>query len=600
MKVKALDAHLINVIAAGEVIDRPASIVKELVENSLDALAKRVKVEVEAGGTALIRVIDDGQGIASEDLKLAIQRHTTSKIATQQDLETIQTLGFRGEALASICEVARVQISSRTRQEKEAHCLVVEGGKVQSLRATGRGVGTTIEVRDLFFNLPPRRKFLKSEKTETLHITRVMKRFLFSHPHVHLELRQGTRSVLDSPGSQTLQEIASHLYGAKLAKSLVPVEFDGELVKVRGWVSAPQLTRADRNEQYVFVNRRAVSDALIQHTLNRAFEGVLDKQRHPYACLKLTLDPHLVDVNVHPQKHEVRFLDPQSIKRDLMQALNQALVSSHATPKLPWKAAQAALRYRPHPQRQDLDLEAALKERRTFPDAADTPQKQRQDLPPRTPPLQKQPRMSPTPPATGGLIHTCEERVVGQLHGTYIVVQTPEGFELIDQHVAHERILYEQFLKQFARGGVLSQKLLLPETLKTTPDQAQLLSANLRALADLGIEAEAFGTNAFLLRGWPQALAAFHAATGYQHPLERLLALLESEEDPDIDVLAKALVASLACEAAVVKNTLMPLEAMRHLVAQLKTVDDPYHCPHGRPIVLKYELSDLERAFKRR
>ncbi len=621
MKVKALDPHLINIIAAGEIVDRPASIVKELVENSLDAMAKRIDIDIQNGGLQLIRVEDDGQGISKEDLELAIQRHTTSKISTQEDLDGIQTLGFRGEALASICEVAKVSVSSKTADTDEGNQLIIEAGDVQSISAVGRRQGTTIEVRDLFFNLPPRRKFLKSEKTETLHITRLMKRFLFSHPEVHLRLIQGKRTVLDSPGSQDLIEIASHLYDTKVAKGLVPVDYQGDVLKVRGWVSTAQLNRADRNEQYTFVNARAVSDAVIYYTLNRAYEGTLQKGRHPYVCLHIELDPHLVDVNVHPQKHEVRFLDAQTIRRELLQALNQTLLSSHATPNLPWKQAEEALRYRPERTGavEKLDLREELEQRREamppiqteLRDASTSrfPERQPETIneslsqpkveAAQTTPIEETVQPSATP-FQSSLTETEEVRVVGQIHGTYIVVQTSSGFELIDQHVAHERVLYEKFLKQIAETGIQSQKMLLPETIKVTPDQAQQFGQHMGTLAKLGIDIEAFGPDTFLVRAWPQALAEFHAETGYQHILQRLLEVIEQEGDPSFEALAEVMVASLSCEAAVVKNTLMPLEAMRHLVKQLKKADNPFHCPHGRPIILQYGLPELERAFKRR
>lgn len=602
MKVKVLDSHLINVIAAGEVIDRPASVVKELVENSLDAGAARIDVQIEQGGLSAIRVSDDGEGMDRQDLELSILRHTTSKIATQQDLESIRTLGFRGEALASICEVARVRISSRTAHSHEGFGLEVEGGKAGALQALGRAIGTTVEVRELFFNVPARRKFQKSERAETFHVTRLMKRFLFSHPRVHLLLTQGNRPLLDSPPSGDLMEIAAHLYGHPVASGLVPVSFQGEILKVDGWVSTSQRTRADRNEQYTYVNARAVSDPVLHYAIVRAYEGQLEGGRHPYVCLHLTLDPSQVDVNVHPQKHEVRFLDAQAVKRDLLHALTQALVSRHAAPQLPWKAAQEALRFRP--QRTPVDLHDELLQRRERTGIAAGG-----FFPTPGVPVSAEPGSS-APASTGQaqltqkpqtqLTPVEEERVVGQIHGTYIVVQTPGGFELVDQHVAHERVLYEKLLRQLAQGGVLAQKLLVPEVFRLPADQVQLLEAHTGVLAGLGIEVEPFGADAFLIRAWPQSLAAFHAEAGYQEALEALLELLSHEGETRLEALAKVLVASLACEAAVVKHTLLPLEAMRHLVHELKRLENPYHCPHGRPIILQYDLAALERAFKRR
>jgi len=372
-RVKALDPHLINVIAAGEVIERPASILKELIDTSLDAGAARLELEDEGGGVRLARVSDDGEGMAREDLELAIQRHTTSKIASEADLEAIRTLGFRGEALASICEVARVRIRSRPVHADDGHELIIEGGTVRALGAAGRAPGTTVEVRDLFFNVPARRKFLKSERTESIHITRAVKRFLCSHPDVHLKLAQNGKTTIDSPRTGDLREVAAHLYGPQVAKSVVPVEFQGEVLRVWGWASTAQKSRADRNEQYTFVNRRAVSDPALNYALGRAYQGALEPGRHPYVCLHLELDPRLVDVNVHPQKHEVRFLDAQAVKRELIRALSDALVSTHAVPNLPWKQAESALRHRPIRPEGGLDLAEELKNRALEPTRAQRP-----------------------------------------------------------------------------------------------------------------------------------------------------------------------------------------------------------------------------------
>ncbi len=587
-RVKALDPHLINVIAAGEVIERPASILKELIENSLDSNATRLEVEVEGGGVRLARVSDDGDGMERNDLELAVQRHTTSKISSEADLEAIRTLGFRGEALASICEVARVRIRSRPAHADEGHELSIEGGTVRALEPAGRAVGTTVEVRDLFYNVPARRKFLKREQTESIHITRAVKRFLFSHPDVHLKLTQNGKTTIDSPRTDDLREVAAHLYGPQVAKSVVSVDFQGEVLRVWGWASTAQQSRADRNEQYTFVNRRAVSDAALNYALGRAYRGALEPGRYPYVCLHLELDPRLVDVNVHPQKHEVRFLDAQGVKRELIRALSESLVSTHATPNLPWKQAESALRYKPTRPEGGLDLAEELKQRSLEPTRAERP---------------AAPTSQPSPPPVpqkSELVTTPDYQVVGQIHGTYIVLQTAAGFELIDQHVAAERVLYERFLKQLSQGGVRPQKLLIPETLELSPDAAQALNDHQEALNKLGIELEAFGPDTFLLRAWPQSLAEHHASAGYQDTLERLLETVEQEGEPDFETLAKTLVASLACEAAVVKHTLLPLEAMRHLVKGLKAAQDPYHCPHGRPVILKYDLGQLERAFKRR
>lgn len=595
-RIYELDEHLIRKIAAGEVIERPASVVKELVENSLDAGAKRIEVLVEGGGLRRIAVLDDGTGMSHADVLLAIRRHTTSKIRSERDLECIQTLGFRGEALASIVEVSRTTIVTRARDESEGTRLEIEGGVVKSVRREGRGRGTTVDVRGLFFNTPARRKFLKSERTEFLHISRVLKRFALAYPEVHFRLVHNGRKALESPPARELREVIAQLYGAELARSLLDVRADGREVWVRGLVSPPQQARADRSEQHVFVNGRFVRDPAVQYAITKAHEGFL-KDKHPMVFLFLEVDPSQVDVNVHPQKAEVRFANPKIIQTEVKRAIAEALLAGKAvpelhTPRVPSPApapsdANAALKpplalRSSAPSAPELDLKRELLERAR---AASSP-----TAPPRDAKEDAEGR-------EGGV----SDRILGQLHGTYILVQTPEGLELIDQHVAHERILFEKYWEQLTSGQVRRQRLLLPLTLEFPPDRAELLEAHLLKLSErLGIGLERFGGGTFLLREWPESFAEGLTEERARRALERVLSALEREEEPHLEELAKALAADRACEAAVVKNTALTREEMEHLVRKLRRAKNPYRCPHGRPIIVKYSLYELERAFGRR
>ena len=590
-RVRELDEHLIRKIAAGEVIERPASVVKELIENSLDAGAKRVEVLVEGGGLRRIAVLDDGVGMSRADALLAIRRHTTSKIRSEQDLERIQTLGFRGEALASIVEISRTVITTRPREEPQGTRLEIEGGVVKLVRAEGRGPGTTVDVRDLFFNTPARRKFLKSERTEFAHIARVLKRFALAYPEVHFRLVHNGRKVLESPPARELREVVAQLYGAELARSLLDVRAEAPGVKVYGLVAPPHQARSDRGEQHVFVNGRFVRDPAVQYAIAKAYEGFL-KDKHPVVFLFLEVDPRRVDVNVHPQKAEVRFADPKLIQAEVKRAVAEALLEGKAVPELraPRVASSApkpplALRS-PASSAPQLDLKRELLERAR---AASSPS-------PLIPP-----DVSEEETEVHGEPKEVPDRVLGQLHGTYILVQTPEGLELIDQHVAHERILFEKYWEQLSSGGVRRQRLLLPMTLEFPPDQAELLEAHLPTLGEkLGIGLERFGGGTFLLREWPESFAEGLTEERARHALERVLHALEREEEPRLEELAKALAADLACEGAVVKNTPLTVEEMEHLVRELRRAKNPYRCPHGRPIIVQYPLSELERAFGRR
>ena len=629
-RVHELDERLIGKIAAGEVVERPASVVKELVENSLDAGATRVDVHVEGGGLRRIVVSDDGWGMSREDALLAIRRHTTSKIATEADLEAIQTLGFRGEALASIVEVSRTTLVTREAGAPEATRLDVEGGVVKRVRAEGRPRGTTVEVRDLFFNTPARRKFLKSERTEFAHVIRVLKRFALAHPSVHFTLTHGggdgRRLVLESPPAQTPREVVAQLYGAELARALLDVHADAEQLRVRGLVAPPTVSRGDRGEQHVFVNGRFVRDAALQHAIAKAYEGFLPKDRHPVVFLFLEVDPRAVDVNVHPQKLEVRFRDPRLVQGTVKQAIVEALLTRGAAPTLTPRASSPAcsrsrsrsrsrssapLRPRaPRGQEATLDLKRELLERRREHEREHGSEREQG-----TPPSPAYANAIPDAHAvaeggTGAEAEAeaeVEARVVGQLHGTYIVVQTPEGFELIDQHVAHERVLFERYLEQLLRGGPRRQALLVPLTLEFPPDEAELLERHLERLKEkLGIELERFGPRAFLVRAWPEAFAEGLSPERARQTLERLLELLEREDGGEgeaalsLEELAKRVAADRACAAAVVKHTPLTPEEMAQLVRELYRTKNPYRCPHGRPIVVKYPLEELERAFGRR
>ena len=582
MKVKVLDAHLVNKIAAGEVIERPASIAKELIENSLDAGATKIELVVEGGGERQLRVADDGEGMTQEDLLLAIQRHTTSKISSEDDLFAIRTLGFRGEALASIVEVSKTVITSKSDASAEGVQVEIEGGRVLTVKAAGRARGTTVDVRELFFNVPARRKFLKSAKTEFFHIVRAAKRFALAYPNVHFRLEHDGKLVLDLPPSSDLRQTIARLYTADFARALLDVSMTIPGLTVRGLVSPSHLTRSDRTEQFLFVNGRFVKDAQINYAISQAYESALKSEQYPYIFLFIEIDPRSVDVNVHPQKAEVRFAEPIKVQALVKQAITKALTSAHAAPRFESSKIQVE-----SSKSNNLELQTSHVERprgESF--------NVRKELT-----VHQQPFVSsPVSPE-----HAPSFRILGQLHGTYIIVQTESGLEIIDQHVAHERILYERFLAQLKENKIIRQRLLIPVTVEMPPDKAELLAAHLKDLDErVGIGIEHFGGGTFVLRDWPQALTSDWSKSEFSATIERVLATLEQEAEPTLEELAKVLAARVACEAAVVKNKPLRPEEMTELIRQLKQTQNPYSCPHGRPIVLAYSLEELERKFGRR
>ena len=576
-KVKVLDPHLVNKIAAGEVIERPASVVKELVENSLDAGASRVEVAIEHGGLTEIAVADDGEGMSPEDLRLAIRRHTTSKIATEQDLERIITLGFRGEALASIVEVSKTAITTCARGGEEAARLEVAGGDVISLEPAARAPGTTVEVRELFYNTPARRKYLRSEKTERYQIMRTMRRFILARSEVHFILVSDGRTAIDAPPTTDLRERIAALYGPGFARALIEVQSEGDRIKIFGLVGRPEEARADRRDQLIFVNGRCIHDQAVSYAISRAYEGLVKEGKFPPIFLFIELPPELVDVNVHPRKEEVRFADHRLVQGEVRRAIHHGLLSQQIVPKLeperprPRREGVHYREYRRAAQGEGLELDL----RREFAEWA------ARERPP-----------APPEPAW---------RILGQLHNTYILVQTDEGLELIDQHVAHERVLYERFIAQLEGGEVPRQRLLIPMTIELPPERAELLAGHLDLLDKrLGIGLEAFGGGSFILRDWPEVLAERLGKEGTREAIEKVLDILESGEEPQFTELAKDLAAELACAAALVKNTPLSAEEMQNLVQQLRETENPYRCPHGRPIIVKYTLEDLEKRFGRR
>jgi DNA mismatch repair protein MutL len=599
MRIHELDAHLINKIAAGEVIERPASLIKELIENSLDAESTVIEIQMDGGGTQRIRVSDNGIGMSQDELLISIQRHTTSKIKSEKDLYDIQTLGFRGEALASIVEVSRTSIISRSRYLSEGTKIEIEAGKVLECQSSGRGQGTTIDVRDLFFNTPARKKFLKSERTEYTHILRTVKKLILAHPQVHFKLIHGTKVALESPNARDSREVVSHLYSNDLAKSLLEVNADGSEISVNGFIAPPDQSRPDRNEQHLFVNGRAIKDISLNFAISKAYEGFIGGGRFPITFLFVQINPEMIDVNVHPKKEEVRFSNLPLVQRELKRAVGDALLAHGVVPSI----KSTSLTYgnashgmsqnssSPSPpiaqSSQQFDLKRELSSR------AGT-------ATPAAPQMQHGASTSGSAHESAGeaLGH---DRVIGQLHGTYIVIQTAEGIELIDQHVAHERILYEKYLAQLTSGSIHRQKLLIPMSLEFSPDQAENLEKHLQLLEErLGVGIERFGGGTFILRDWPESLARDLTQEQVTQTLQRILQQLEHDDDIDLNELASGMAADLACEAAVVKNTPLTREAMEGLIAQLRMSENPYRCPHGRPVIIAYSLIELEKAFGRR
>lgn len=677
-RIQQLSHSVINKIAAGEVIERPASVIKELLENSIDALATRIEVEIQRGGADLIRIVDDGEGIHPDDLPLAVAAHATSKLKSADDLFHVRSMGFRGEALASIAEISRLRIRSRQADSDIGTELVVNGGDMQPLVPCGCPVGTSIEVRELFYTTPVRRKFLKNASTEFGHISEQFTRIALANPNLHLTLKHNDRVVYDLPATQHLPERLELFYGAELANDLIPVEMHREGNRVWGYVGHPKQSRTTRKHQYLFLNGRWIQDRSLQHALNEGYRGLLMVGRQPVAFLFLEVPPDSVDVNVHPTKSEVRFLDPSALFRlvlssirskflgmDLGGVLDANRLVPHAqlgssleqapvhdlsfdeheatgavAPQLRveeelsnWAQAQLSewrpSTDRPAPTESSYALRAESSPSPSEEPHADAEQPStditsglnpwldRSALP--SPPSQFRPfpggpapiasrilaaptpTSAPTPPAT---LKAAELPTTGdsasvramQVHDCYLVIETPDGVHIIDQHALHERIMYEQLRRRILSGSAEVQRLLVPIPVELTPREAAIALDNAELLAELGLLVQDFGGNTVALSGLP-------TLSRRADPTDMLKSVIEKIDSQNEQLTRRDLLDSLlhmmACKSAIKAGQRLSQEEITALLDQRHLCDDHHHCPHGRPTSLKLSKTELDRQFGR-
>jgi DNA mismatch repair protein MutL len=563
-----LSPEVSSQIAAGEVVERPASVVKELLENALDAGARHISITVEGAGKRLIEVADDGCGIPTVELTLAVARHATSKLNSAADLFRIATLGFRGEALASIGSVARLTLTSRPAEAAVGGQLRLEGGVAGEVQPVGVPVGTAARVENLFFNIPARLKFLKSDLTERRAIDDLVTRYALAYPQVRFHLQQENHPSLQTSGNGNRREILAALYGVEVAQQLLEVLADYDVVRINGYISPISLTRSNRREITFFVNGRWVHDAALTTALVQAYHTQLMVGRYPLAVLFLDLPPEMVDVNVHPAKAEVRFRDRDSVFSGVQRAVRRALLA-----------------YTPVP-----GLEAELLTPPQIP-----------SFPPSQPSSAPAPFLPITPPPQLPASPTPLLRLVGQIASTYLVAEGPDGLYLIDQHAAHERVLFEKLMMQHAGGEegenkIPTQSLLQPATVELPPAGARLLANQLPLLARLGFQVEPFGPTTFLVRAIPALLSG-------ADPVAALRVIVEDFEEDETPLQAEleARLIARVCKRAAVKagQTLSPAE-QHALLDGLESCSSPRTCPHGRPTMIHLSVDLLERQFGRR
>ncbi len=685
-RIRVLSDHLANQIAAGEVVERPASVAKELVENSIDAGARRVEVTIEAGGRRLLRVVDDGSGMTRDDAVLAFERHATSKISTTEDLAAIHTLGFRGEALASIASVARVELLTCTAEDAEATRVQIEGGRLRDVAPAAHPRGTTFVMRDLFFNVPARRKFLRSEATESFHLTNLVTHYALAHPEIEFVLTNNGREILRASPAQDLRERAYQIFGAEFVGNLLAIEGGHPaLVRVRGFTSAPRERRTSADAQYLFVNGRFIRDRLVRRALSEGYRSVLPHGVYPAALLFLEVPFEEVDVNVHPAKTEVRFRRAAAIADAVRESIRAALaragfvrdVESYVDGKPPEdlieddassasvaldiptsnitnetlardeqssdslsSSASSSFNPRPQPDAQQthigfnapvaddepfayslaLDkIDDVKTETANTPTSTDADDNARdalrrnayassiaQSSDSQTSDVQASDSPTSALPQFDSASHLAREvevatlssniRPLGQLDESFIIATDDEGLLLIDQHVAHERILFDKYRRMEATRAPDSQNLLLPETFDLTPAQAT-------AFDHVQAELEAYGYRLMRLSGRTIAIAAVPAdlpASEARNLLTEVLETIDAERRGQARAsLRDRIAASLACRAAVKINTPLSTEKMQWLIDRVLTTSSPTTCPHGRPVILRITVKDIWKGFHR-
>jgi DNA mismatch repair protein MutL len=601
-RIALLSEEVASQVAAGEVIERPASVVKELVENSLDAGARKIEVMIRRGGSSMIRVIDDGCGMDRDDALLCLERHATSKIRTGLDLAAISTLGFRGEALPSIASVSRFRLTTREHGALAGTDLGVNAGKIEYVRDGGEAPGTQIEVRSLFYNLPARRKFLRSENTESSHVEHQLHLQAIGHPSVAFVLIHDERVVHQLPAAANLLERIRDLRGNVLAEELLEVA-DEEVggVRLRGFIGKPGVSRSSRAQQLVFVNGRAVENSTINFALREGYHTALMKGQHPVTFLFLDMDPGAVDVNVHPAKREVRFRDPGDVKEVIVERIRRAIDGGRAQ----WNATFRVTT----PERGLPEAEEEVIVERVAPGVPQVA------VPESTPPLIPiheqvtlrqdwaalpiQPAPQPaTPPVPSAAPRPSDDfRILGVLGRLYILMENKDGLVLVDQHAAHERILFEELRRRMETQGVPAQRLLMPVTMQLSPRDCDWIAQNLDTLQKMGIGIDSFGPGTWKIDALPQFLKGNDPAPLFREIIDELR---ETSASSSRMRLGEDVIATTVCRHAVKARDVLREPEMVRLIQDLLRCELPYCCPHGRPTMIQISYGELEKKFGRK
>jgi len=602
--VKVLDPSVANQIAAGEVIERPASVVKELIENAIDAGSTIISIAVENGGIDLIRVADNGSGMSREDATLALQRHATSKIVNTSDLTSLSTLGFRGEALPSIAAVSKLEVFTRLPEAIEATKITVKGGIIQSIEPAGAPAGTVVNVRDLFFNTPARKKFLKSPVAEFGQIIDIVNKLALAYPQIAFHLVHNQREYLSTTGRGNLLDTIMQIYGKEVARQLITLNYHHNGCVIKGFIGKPSLNRANRNQQVFFVNGRYIKSRLISNALEDAYHTLLMLNRYPFAILSIHLPSSELDVNVHPAKIEIRFSDEKTVYEKIHTAVKQALQSASLIPEVSLETAEpkiAALKT----EQQSLAIDD-IKHNQISEDVSFS---HRNNL------------LNESPAAYRHLL--TEKQVVnaqvssesqteleessaqkrdrlfllpiGQIDNTYIIAQGDACMFIIDQHAAHERVLYEQYMQQNNKA-INIQELLFPLSIELSPVEYSVVNENKSCFRELGFVIDEFGMNSILIRGIPVSLNSSSCLEVVKELIEYVMQNYRGKSPAEMK---EGMIITMACKAAIKAGKRLDSSEINDLINQLLSTSNPYTCPHGRPTLIKMTVYELEKKFKR-
>ncbi len=610
-KIEILNEHIANQIAAGEVVERPASVVKELVENSIDAGSNRIEISIIEGGIHSILVKDNGEGIGRDDVDKAFLRHATSKIKSGKDLFHILTLGFRGEALPSIAAVSRIKLRTSTETSGHGLEIALEAGKIINKSEIAYPKGTEILVEDIFFNTPARLKYLKSLQTELGHITDYINRICLSYPHISFILKHNDRIIIRTSGDGQLRHVIAAIYGSEMAKNMIPIENESLDFKIAGYVAKPEITRANRNHISIYINGRYIKNFLLTNAIIKGYKTLLMVNRYPISVLQIMMDPSLFDVNVHPSKLEVRF----SKEKELMTFIEESVyktLNSQSFIREPIKS-KANITYQ---REQQEAFDFTLKNKETQQNVKRDKQYNQQHIREEHKEIQRSNANTDYKEISMSnkkdVQHNEEDQAknshddattkklpflepIAQLQGTYIVAQNEDGFFLIDQHAAHERINYEKNIALMNEELKISQELLMPITMDFTRDIIDKSIIKLSELREIGLDMELFGNQTLMIRSTPQWIPNGQE----KYFIERIINMLVEDDRVDFEELRKDIIATTSCKTSIKANKYLKKEEMELLIEQLRKTNNPFSCPHGRPTIIHFSYYEIEKMFKR-